>query len=243
MNKQRTGRVAGVVAAVALGAGMAAPVQAQMAVIDVAAVAKLLQQINYWKQQIIAMANELNQLKQTHASLTGPRGMQALLPLVDAQRNYLPKDWAEVAKVLQGQSAQYGALANSVNALVDSRAVLTAADLGQMTLQERTSVEQARRQAAGRAVMTREAFAQASARFASLAQLIQAIGGAADAKAILDLQGRIDAEQAMLENEQAKLTLLSQAAEADRLLQELELRELAIAGHGDFKTRLHPLLP
>jgi type IV secretion system protein VirB5 len=243
MNKQRTGRVAGVVAAVALAAGMAAPAQAQMAVIDVAAVAKLLQQINYWKQQITAMANELNQLKQTHASLTGPRGMQALLPLVDAQRNYLPKDWAEVAKVLQGQSAQYGALANSVNALVDSRAVLTAADLGQMTLQERTSVEQARRQAAGRAVMTREAFAQASARFASLAQLVQAIGGAADAKAILDLQGRIDAEQAMLENEQAKLTLLSQAAEADRLLQELELRELAIAGHGDFKTRLHPLLP
>ena len=243
MNKQRTGRVAGVVAAVALGAGMAAPAQAQMAVIDVAAVAKLLQQINFWKQQITAMANELNQLKQTHASLTGPRGMQALLPLVDAQRNYLPKDWAEVAKVLQGQSAQYGALANSVNALVDSRAVLTAADLGQMTLQERTSVEQARRQAAGRAVMTREAFAQASARFASLAQLVQAIGGAADAKAILDLQGRIDAEQAMLENEQAKLTLLTQAAEADRLLQEQQLRELAIAGHGDFKTRLHPLLP
>ena len=171
MNKQRTGRVAGVVAAVALAAGMAAPAQAQMAVIDVAAVAKLLQQINYWKQQITAMANELNQLKQTHASLTGPRGMQALLPLVDAQRNYLPKDWAEVANVLQGQSVQYGALANSVNALVDSRAVLTGADLGQMTPQERASVEQARRQAAGRAVMTREAFAQASARFASLAQL------------------------------------------------------------------------
>ena len=243
MNRQRTGRVAGVVAAVAIGAGMAAPAQAQMAVIDVAAVAKLLQQINYWKQQITAMANELNQLKQTHASLTGPRGMQALLPLADPQRNYLPKDWVEVAKVLQGQSAQYGALANSVSVLVNSRAVLTAAELGRMTPQERASVEQARRQAAGRAVMTREAFAQASARFASLAQLVQAIGGAADAKAILDLQGRIDAEQAMLENEQAKLTLLTQAAEADRLLQEQQLRELAIVGHGDFKTRLHPLLP
>jgi len=243
MNRQRTGQVVGVAAAVALGAGMAAPSQAQMAVIDAAAVAKLLQQINYWKQQITAMANELNQLKETHASLTGPRGMQALLPLVDAQRNYLPKDWAEVAKVLQGQSAQYGALANSVNALVDSRAVLTPAQLAALSVPERESVLEARRHAAGRAVMTRAAFAQASERFASLAQLVQAIGGATDAKAILDLQGRIDAEQAMLENEQAKLTLLSQAAEADRLLQEQQLRELAIAGHGDFKTRLHPLLP
>jgi type IV secretion system protein VirB5 len=243
MNRQRTGQLVGVAAAVALGAGMAAPAQAQMAVIDVAAVAKLLQQVNYWKQQITAMANELNQLKETHASLTGPRGMQALLPLVDAQRNYLPKDWAEVAQVLQGQSAQYGALANSVNALVDSRAVLTPAQLAALSVAERESVLEARRHAAGRAVMTREAFAQASERFASLAQLVQAIGGATDAKAILDLQGRIDAEQAMLENEQAKLTLLSQAAEADRLLQEQQLRELAIAGHGDFKTRLHPLLP
>ena len=243
MNRQRTGQLVGVMAAVALGAGMAAPAQAQMAVIDAAAVAKLLQQITYWKQQITAMATELNQLKQTHASLTGPRGMQALLPLADAQRNYLPKDWAEIADVLRGQSVQYGALANSVSALVNSRAVLTGADLGQMTPQERASVEEARRQAAGRAVLTREAFAQASARFASLAQLVQAIGGAADAKAILDLQGRIDAEQAMLENEQAKLTLLSQVADADRLLQEQQLRELAIAGHGDFRTRLHPLLP
>ena len=243
MNRQRTGQLVGVVAAVAFGAGMAAPAQAQMAVIDAAAVAKLLQQITYWKQQITAMATELNQLKQTHASLTGPRGMQALLPLADAQRNYLPKDWAEIADVLRGQSVQYGALANSVSVLVNSRAVLTGADLGQMTPQERASVEEARRQAAGRAVLTREAFAQASARFASLAQLVQAIGGAADAKAILDLQGRIDAEQAMLENEQAKLTLLSQAADADRLLQEQQLRELAIAGHGDFRTRLHPLLP
>ena len=243
MNRQRTGQLVGVVAAVALGAGMATPAQAQMAVIDAAAVAKLLQQITYWKQQITAMATELNQLKQTHASLTGPRGMQALLPLADAQRNYLPKDWAEIADVLRGQSVQYGALANSVSALVNSRAVLTGADLGQMTPQERASVEEARRQAAGRAVLTREAFAQASARFASLAQLVQAIGGAVDAKAILDLQGRIDAEQAMLENEQAKLTLLSQVADADRLLQEQQLRELAIAGHGDFKTRLHPLLP
>jgi type IV secretion system protein VirB5 len=243
MNRQRTGQLVGVMAAVALGAGMAAPAQAQMAVIDAAAVAKLLQQITYWKQQITAMATELNQLKQTHASLTGPRGMQALLPLADAQRNYLPKDWAEIADVLRGQSVQYGALANSVSALVNSRAVLTGADLGQMTPQERASVEEARRQAAGRAVLTREAFAQASARFASLAQLVQAIGGAVDAKAILDLQGRIDAEQAMLENEQAKLTLLSQVADADRLLQEQQLRELAIAGHGDFRTRLHPLLP
>ena len=54
-----------------------------MAVIDVAAIKQLVAQINYWKQQIDAMKKELNQLQQTHAALTGPRGMQALLPLDD----------------------------------------------------------------------------------------------------------------------------------------------------------------
>ena len=90
--------------------------------------------------------------------------------------------------------------------------------------------------------MTREAFAQASARFASLAQLIQAIGTAADGKAILDLQGRIDAEQAMLENEQAKLAVLSQVAAAEAQVREQQRRELAIAGHGTFQARLRPVL-
>jgi len=218
----------------------ALPAQAQMAVIDVAAIRQLITEVNYWKQQISAMANQLNQLQQTYAALTGPRGMQSVLALTDAQRNYLPRDWAEVANVLAGQSAQYAQLASEASALVASRAVLTPAALGRLTPAEQQSVVEARQSAAGFAAMSRAAFAQASTRFASLAGLIQAIGSAGDAKAIEDLQGRIGAEQAMLENEQAKLALLAQAAEADRWLREQQRHELALAGHGEFATRLHP---
>jgi type IV secretion system protein VirB5 len=229
------------VAVAVAGVVMAAPqAEAQMAVIDVAAIKQLVLQVNYWKDQITAMANQLNQLKQTHAALTGPRGMQALLALTDDERNYLPQDWAEVVRVLQGQSAQYGQLANAASALVAVNAVLTPAELARLAPAERDSIVAARQSSAGLAVMSREAFAQASARFASLAGLVQAIGVAQDAKAIADLQGRIAAEQAMLENEQAKLALLAQAAEADRQLHQQRLQELALAGHGEFKSRLHP---
>jgi type IV secretion system protein VirB5 len=219
------------------------PAQAQMAVIDVAAIRQLVAQINYWRQQITAMGEELDQLEETHAALTGPRGMEALLPMADIERNYLPRDWAEVSRVLAGESARYGVLANAVTAAVDARAVLTPARLGAMTEAERASVVEARQAAAGLAVMTREAYAQAAERFGSLATLVSAIGEADDAKAIADLQGRIAAEQAMLGNEQAKLAVLYQAAESERWVREQQLRELAIAGHGEFGTRLQPVLP
>ena len=54
-------------------------------------------------------------------------------------------------------------------------------------------------------VTSRQALQVSSERFASLQQLIDAIPTATDPKAILDLQARIAAEQAMLQNEQTKL--------------------------------------
>lgn len=215
----------------------------QWAVIDAAAIRQLVAQINYWRQQIAAMGRELEQLEATHSALTGGRGMEALLPLGDGERNYLPRNWAEVSRVLAGESVRYGALADAVAAAVDARAVLTPARLGAMSAAERASVVEARQASAGVAVMTREAYAQAAERFAALADLVHAIGGAEDAKAIADLQGRIAAEQAMLANEQAKLSVLYQAAESERWVREQQLRELAIAGHGEFDRRLHPVLP
>jgi type IV secretion system protein VirB5 len=240
--KRRSGAVVTVSAALFIGL-VPMPARAQWAVIDVAAIQQLVMQIDYWRQQIEAMGEELNQLEETHAALTGGRGMEDLMPLGDAERNYLPGDWAEVSRVLAGQSAQYGAMADAVTELISDRAVLTPERLDAMSAPMRASVVEARESAAGLTVMTREAYRQAAERFAALAGLVNAIGNADDAKAIADLQGRIAAEQAMLENEQAKLQVLYHAAEAERWAREQQLRELAIAGHGEFDTRLRPELP
>jgi type IV secretion system protein VirB5 len=217
--------------------------EAALAVIDIAAIRQLVSQIEYWKRQLAAMNNELNQLKATHDALTGPRGMQALLPLAERERNYLPRDWAAVAEVWQGRSVDYGALAAAVDATVAAHAVLDDADLAALGVGARARVLEERRAAAGLRVLTQESYAQAGARFAKLAQLVQAIGGAADAKAIEDLQGRIAAEQAMLANEQAKVLAFAQAADAEAQLRTVRAREQALAGHGQFATRFRPELP
>ncbi len=229
---------------VVAGGLMAMPqAQAQWAVIDVASIQQLMVQIQYWKQQIEGMQSHLEQLKQTHAALTGDRGMQGLLPTSDLQRNYLPKDWDEMLKVLDGTSAQYGALSAAVSANMNARAVLSDARLAQMNESERDAVLHARQAAAAATVTAQRAFANAGQRFAALQTLVTAIGNAPDAKAIADLEARISAEQAMLGNEQAKLATLQQASQAAQWVQAAELREAAIAGHGQFDTRLHPVMP
>lgn len=219
------------------------PAHAQWAVIDVAAIQQLVVQVNYWKQQVVGMQNQLDQLKQTHSALTGGRGMESLLETSAAQRNYLPADWAEMLKVLDGTSGSYGGLSAAVASAIDARKVLSDARLASLSEVDRESVLRARQSASGAAVMAQRAFTNAGQRFAALQSLVNAIGNAPDAKAIADMQGRIAAEEAMLGNEQAKLATLYQAAQAEQWVQAGELREAAIAGHGEFDKRFHPQLP
>ena len=88
--------------------------------------------------------------------------------------------------------------------------------------------------------LTQEALSNSSGRFASLQQLIATIGQAGDPKAALDLQARIAAENAMLQNEGTKLQVLFQAVHAQQQENLQHERELIVAGHGQFVARFAP---
>ena len=87
---------------------------------------------------------------------------------------------------------------------------------------------------------SQQALQSSSQRFASLQQLINAIPSATDQKGILDLQARIAAEQAMLQNEQTKVQTLNQSLEADERARQQRARELAISNIGSLR-RLPPI--
>lgn len=169
--------------------------------------------------------------------------MQNLMPVSTDARNYLPGDWQEMEQVLAGQSARYGALARAVSAEIEANAVLTPAFVAGRSAEEQAVIEGGRTHAAWLAASTRDAYAQASARFTELQQLIGAVGQVGDAKAVADLQARIATEQAMLANEQAKLELLAQMGQAEQATQAQRMREAALAGHGRFAARFQPTLP
>ncbi len=213
--------------------GSVPPAHAAMAVVDVGAIAQLIMQIQTLKDQLTTARDQLTQARDEFRSMTGGRGMEQLLG--GTPRNYLPPDWTELQGVLQGAASSYGALSASVQAVINANAVLTPQQVAALSPKEREQVEAARRSAAMLQVLAREALGTTSARFTSIQQLINAIPAASDQKAILDLQARISAEQSMLQNEQTKLDVLYQAAQAEEWARRQRLREQAIADVGSLR--------
>jgi len=216
--------------------GLAPPSKAQWAVVDVGAITQLIQQVNYWKQQIQAMSSQLGQLQSTYSAMTGGRGMQNLLPMSAQMRNYLPADWQTLMGTLNGLSSGYGSLATQLNSLLTANAVLSPGQLSRLSAQERAQLQSSRHAAALMQATSQQALQSTSQRFAALQQLIGAISSATDEKGALDLQARIAAEQAMLQNEQTKIQTLNQALQADERAREQRARELSISSLGSLRT-------
>jgi type IV secretion system protein VirB5 len=212
--------------------------QAQWAVVDVGAITQLIQQVETMQQQLSTAQSQLSQSRTEFSAITGGRGMERLLS--GTQRNYLPSTWNELQSVLQGSAGSYGMLSASVQSLMTANAVLSAQQAAALSANQRAQLDAARRSAALAQATSRDALANSSQRFAALQQLIDAIPGASDPKAILDLQARIAAEQGMLQNEHSKLDILAQVAQADERSRQQQLREQAIADIGSFR-RLPPM--
>lgn len=223
---------------VALLAAAAPAAHAQFAVIDVAAVTQLMTQVQNLEQTLLVAREHLAEAQAQLKSMTGDRGMEHLLAGVD--RNYLPADWGQLTAALQGGSATYAALGAAMSQALARDAVLTPQQLGTLSPQMRQQLGDDRDTAALLQALSHAALANASGRFADLEQLITAIGTASDQKSILDLNARIGAEQAMLENERTKLSMMVAAAQAQRWTDEEQDRERAVAGQGEFATRFQP---
>jgi type IV secretion system protein VirB5 len=217
----------------------AAPVaQAQFAVIDVAAVTQLLTQVQDLEQALAVAREHLSEAEAELRSITGDRGMELLL--AGTNRNYLPADWGQLTAALNDTSSAYSALSAAIRQALAEDAVLTPPQLATLSPDGQRQLAADRDTAALLQAVSRQALANASSRFSDLQQLIDAIGGASDQKGILDLDARIGAEQAMLQNEQTKLAMMVAAAEAQRWANEEQDRERAVDEQGQFASRFQP---
>lgn len=207
-----------VVAATGLLAGSAA--MAQVPVTDVALntqtqvnqttnLAKYVEMIAQYKTQI-------DQLKQQYDSLNGMRNLGQILDN-PAFKNYLPTEWQDVYSRVQngGYKGLTGtaALIKDANQLFDTCKTKTGAD--------KTLCERAASKAAQDKAFAEQAFDKAKDRLSQIEGLMAAINGTSDPKAIAELQARIAAEGAAIQNEQTKMQLYALAAQAeDRLIQQ-----------------------
>jgi len=227
----------GALAAVVLLAGAPAA-HAQWAVVDVGAIAQLVREVAVMESTLTTAQSELQQAEQTYRAMTGERGMASLLS--GTTRNYLPTSSTELEALLDQGATPYGAVASAMQGTMAQHAVLTPAELASLPADEAAQLEGARRSVALLQAIAGDALSNASGRFADLQQLIDAISTASDQKASLDLETRISAEQAMLQNEQTKLQVLFEAMRAEMQIDGENERERIVADHGDFSTRFAP---
>lgn len=212
--------------------------RAQWAVIDVAALAKLTTEVQTLEQSLATEQQQFSNAQHQLQAITGSRGMQNLLSGI--RRNYLPQTAAQLSAAVAGNALQYPTFTAAMKADVAAQDGLTPAAVAELSPSAQAQLLLDRQSAALLQAVSSDALANSSARFAGLTQLISAIGGARDQKAILDLTARITAEQAMLENEQTKLRVLFAAAQAQQWTDRERAREGAIMAQGDFATRFQP---
>lgn len=199
-------------------------------VIDGANLAQQIQQVASWVQQYQQMAQQIKQLQQQIESVTGARGFSDVLnsPLFKEARRMLPPDAQTLLNLANGGS--YGNLASSINSIKQATSTLTADHFGTKLAADQWMADLNR--AASNKALSMEAYNTAQQRLSNLEELMGQISTTEDPKAIAELQGRIQVEQGLIQNEQAKIQAVAMLVNAERQISDMQAREVSIRASG-----------
>lgn len=195
-------------------------VSAQIPVTDVAGLAQQIQQVASWGQQLQQMKSQIDQQKQMYASISGGRGLGQLLN-DPALKNNLPPDWQQVYASIQ--SGGYAGLTGSAKAIRDANAIYKCE--GQTGQDQQICNRELNKTAQDKA-NAQAAYDAAGKRLDNIQNLMAQIDQTTDPKSIQELQTRMQAEQAMIQNEQTKLMMFKMMAETEDKLIAQQKREL-----------------
>lgn len=210
----------------AVGIAASSAAFAQIPVTDGASIAKSVENqietMAKWKMQYDQMVSQIDQMKQQYAAVTGARGMGELFNNPQL-RDYLPQDWQGVYDSVK--SGGYAGLSGRAESIYDNNKVYDAC-AGFVSNEQRTNCEAQAVKGAQDKAFALDAYDAAKNRLSQIDQLMQQINQTQDPKAIAELQGRIAAEQAMIQNEQTKLQMYQMVAAAEDRLQQQRQKEI-----------------
>ncbi|EKN6008513.1 P-type DNA transfer protein VirB5 [Yersinia enterocolitica] len=191
---------------------------------NLATVAQWAKDIAEMKAQFDMLSNQYDQMQKDYEAVTGSRGLGNIMAN-EAFRDYLPNDWQTVYDSVK--SGGYSGLSGTGQAVYNENKIFDGcahiANDEQRIACEAWAVKGA--QDKGFAL---DAYETAKNRITQIDQLMAQINETQDPKAIAELQGRIAAEQANIQNEQTKLTLYAMVAEAEEKLQVQRDHELTM---------------
>ncbi|CAD5291952.1 Type IV secretion protein [Bosea sp. 62] len=179
-------------------------------VFDAGAIAKHVEQIGKLTEQIKTMQAQLTQAKQLYESfnkLTDVNDVASLLGS-DEFRKHLPKEFGEIEKLVSGGG---GSLASVVDRYLDQNRAYQGGDANSFY---RSELDRIARQTGAKHSIGQSVYDTASKRIDGLEELRQKITASKDAKDVLDLSARIQAEQALLQNEVLRMQGLAMVQQA-----------------------------
>jgi type IV secretion system protein VirB5 len=179
-------------------------------VFDAGAIAKHVEQISKLTEQIKTMEAQLTQAKQLYESFNKLTDVNDIASLLSSEefRKHLPKEFGEIEKLVSGGG---GSLAGIVDRYLDQNRAYQGGDANSFY---RTELDRIARQTGAKHSIGQSVYDTASKRIDGLEELRQKITGSKDAKDVLDLSARIQAEQALLQNEVLRMQGLAMVQQA-----------------------------
>ncbi len=217
MKSRLMAATAGVALALAATASHAA-----MIVHDPVSYAKLIEQATTALNQLHQVETQVQQGEQLFQSLNQASNVNGIASALEAPalRQLLPGVGA-LATAATGDLSALGGIGARAQAIRSANRLFTASSGDSLGADlEAAGMRAARDQALGEAVATGGA-----QRLAGLQALQQSIDAAPNARAVLDLQARATAEQAMIANDQMRLQGLAMAQAAEERIQAQRDRE------------------
>lgn len=221
------------------GLSLSSASYAQIPVTDGASIGQQIaaqaETIAKWKVQYDQMVSQIEQAKQQYESITGSRGLGTIMN-DPAMRDYLPSDWQAVYDSVK--SGGYSGLTGTGKSVYNANKIYDAC--AHFTdSQQRTSCEALAVKSAQDKGLALDAYEKAKSRINQIDKLMSKINDTSDPKAIAELQGRIAAEQANIQNEQTKLQMYQMVAAAEDRVQQQRQKEInaKVLDNREYKTR------
>lgn len=220
------GRMAQVSAAALLICAATLPARAGIPVYDAIddmnskmAFAQFLEEVSNQIVQIGHQITQITHLQNTLNNMTGSRGLGAL-QRNSSFDNYVPLD--AVQRITNASKNGYAGLTAPAKTLRDNNKIFDC-----------TLIEESRRAGCDRELsrpwadkaLLDEAMATSAGRMAHINGLTDAISATTDQAGKLEMIGRLNAEQAMLQQEQTRALLMAQQIQAQDRIEQMQRRE------------------
>ena len=199
---------------------LSTPSQAQgIPVIDIA---NLIQTITQVLNDITKIANQVEQIEALQQQLSSINGMRNLGNVFDssALKNYVPANAYTMVNAID--TSGYGGLTATSKTLRDAQMLYNCMDRAGAA---RTECQSTLAQPYQQKGLLQDAMKAASGRLEQIKSLMTQINGTSDQKAVLEIQARIGAENAMLAHEMSQVQMLVGMADSEERIARSRDRE------------------